>query len=461
MKTEKILLAEIRLNEANPRSIREAKFVKLVNSLLALPKMLELRPIVVDNTKTALGGNMRVRALNFIATMTDSELSVRIAGIRDVQTKTPEEQERLVQYWLAWKDRPTALIIKASDLTDAEQKEFIIKDNSSFGEWDWDTLANGWDMQQLTDWGLDMPIDWDGESGEEQEPEAEEDDFSDEDADQAEARVKPGEIWQLGNHRLMCGDSTSKDALSRLMDGKTADCWVTDPPYNVDYQSADGKSIMNDRMADSQFYDFLLKAFGAATAYLKPGGAFYIWHAHSKGSPFRRAAEAAGLDVKQVLIWNKNAFTLGRQDYQGKHEPCLYGWKPGAAHYFIDQRNLATVIEDAMSIDPSTLKKAELLDLVKKLLGGSIPTTVMNEDKPARNAEHPTMKPVRLIGNLIRNSSRPGELILDTFGGSGTTLIASEQLGRSCRMMELDPHYCDVIIARYEKFTGKQATKIQ
>ena len=243
--------------------------------------------------------------------------------------------------------------------------------------------------------------------------------------------------------------------------GGVADLWVTDPPYNVDYEGGNGGKIMNDNMDDAQFNNFLSGAFSTAAACLKPGGAYYIWHSDGKGLIFRRAAEEAGLETKQVLIWNKNTFVLGRQDYQWKHEPCLYGWKPGAAHYFVDWRTLPTVIEDSASVNPKQMKKEELVDFVTRILDSPIQTTVLNEDKPQRSAEHPTMKPVRLIGTLIRNSSRPGEIVLDSFGGSGTTLIAAEQLGRRARLMELDPHYCDVIIARWEKLTGQQATLLE
>lgn len=238
--------------------------------------------------------------------------------------------------------------------------------------------------------------------------------------------------------------------------------YLTDPPYNVDYTGGtkDALKIANDSMSDENFRAFLTAAFIVADKHLKSGGAFYIWHGDSEGLNFRYAVKACGWLLKQNLIWNKNTFVLGRQDYQWKHESCLYGWKSGAAHYFIDRRDCATVFEDLKSINIDAMKKNELKDLCVRLLSQNIPTTVIDENKPAVNAEHPTMKPVRLIGRLISNSSKPGEVVLDTFGGSGTTLIACEQLGRKCRMMELDPHYCDVIMARWEKLTGRKAVKI-
>ena len=212
-------------------------------------------------------------------------------------------------------------------------------------------------------------------------------------------------------------------------------------------------------MPERDFRIFLEKAFKTADNVMLPGAVFYIWHADSNGLSFRQAAEATGWQVRQCLIWNKNHFTLGRQDYQWKHEPCLYGWKDGAGHFFFDSRCEATVLEDKQT-DIKKMTKAEMLELLKQIFADKRATTVMDYDKPLADAEHPTMKPVRLIGYLLRNSTRKGDAVLDIFGGSGTTLIACEQLGRKCYMMELDPHYCDVIIARWQKLTGKQAIKI-
>lgn len=216
---------------------------------------------------------------------------------------------------------------------------------------------------------------------------------------------------------------------------------------------------MNDNMENGAFEHFLSKAFKCADAVMRPGAVFYIWHAETTGRMFRSAAEKTGWQIRQCLIWNKNHFILGRQDYQWKHEPCLYGWKDGAGHYYFDSRSEASVIEDA-NIDIKKLKKDELLKLLSDILSEKKATTVMDFDKPAIDGDHPTMKPVKLIGYLMRNSSKPGDAVLDLFGGSGTTLIAAEQLGRKCYMMELDPHYCDVIIARWEQFTGRKAKKL-
>lgn len=202
-----------------------------------------------------------------------------------------------------------------------------------------------------------------------------------------------------------------------------------------------------------------MAAFANLYDCLKPGAAFYIWHADSNGLQFRQACEENQLHVRQCLIWNKNSLVLGRQDYQWKHEPCLYGWKDGAGHYFIDDRTNTTVYEDEIDVDK--LKKEELKELLKQYLASPIPTTVINEDKPSRSEDHPTMKPVRLFAWLIRNSSRPGESVCDLFGGSGTTIVACEQLNRKAYVMEYDPKYCDVIIKRWEALTGQTANKIQ
>ena len=276
-----------------------------------------------------------------------------------------------------------------------------------------------------------------------------------------EAKAKRGQVYQLGEHRLMCGDSTSPADVQKLMGDEQADCLLTDPPYNVNYggdahSPASGKHrvIENDNLTDSDFYKFLLAFYLNAEEALKPGGSFYIWHADSEGYNFRKALRDAGLQLRQTLIWNKNALVLGRQDYQWKHEPCLYGWKDGAAHYFTSSRSETTVIEDEAP-DFSKMKKEELVALLQNVYSQA--TTVIDEMKPSKSDLHPTMKPLRLMAYLIQNSTRKGEIVLDLFGGSGSTLIAAEETKRRCRMMEYDPRYVDVIIQRWEEQTGKKA----
>lgn len=239
----------------------------------------------------------------------------------------------------------------------------------------------------------------------------------------SEPKTRLGDIWMIGRHKLMCGDATSEDVLKRLVGGDKVDMYLTDPPYNVAYEgkTEDKLTIQNDSMEDSAFYQFLVDSFVAADSVMNEGAAFYIWHADSEGYNFRGACRAVEWELRECLIWNKNTMVLGRQDYQWKHEPCLYGWKGGAAHNWYSDRKQTTVID-------------------------------MN--KPNRNAEHPTMKPVQLFAYLMENSSKPGDIILDSFCGSGTTLIACEQMGRVARVLELDPKYCDVIVERYINLVG-------
>lgn len=265
-----------------------------------------------------------------------------------------------------------------------------------------------------------------------------------------------GDIWILGNkHRVMCGDSTSINAIAKLMDGEKADLLVTDPPYNVDYEGSAGK-IQNDNMTDANFRAFLRDAFKAADANLRDGASFYIFHADSEGYNFRGSCRDIGWQVRECLIWVKNALVLGRQDYQWRHEPCLYGWKSGAGHYFTDDRSITTVFDDTTIPDLDEMSQEEMKNLLKAIYDGAntIPSTIIYCDKPLRSAEHPTMKPTELISQLVENSSKRGWSVLDIFGGSGTTLVACEQLGRDGYVMELDPKFVDVIVRRWMKVTG-------
>lgn len=274
--------------------------------------------------------------------------------------------------------------------------------------------------------------------------------------DDNEAVTKQGDIWILGKHRLICGDCTQRAVIERLVDGQKVDLLLTDPPYNVAIENSNGLTIENDNMSDTAFYEFLKDAFMSADNAMKNGAAFYIWHGESEGLNFRRACKYAGWDIKQCLIWVKNQNTMGRQDYQWKHEPCLYGWKSGGAHYFIKNRKQSTVIDD--DIDLELLTADELRELIVDMIE---PTTIIREDKPLKNSEHPTMKPIPLIKKQIKNSTKQGETVLDIFGGSGTTLLACEELDRVCFMCELDTKFCDVIIKRWETMTGEKAVLIR
>ena len=355
-------------------------------------------------------------------------------------------------------------VIRLDHLTDEERKAYTLAHNklTMNSDFDIDILNEelaSFDTIDMSDFGFDLDFDMEEEEVIEDEvPEA-----------PLEPKSKPGEIYQLGKHRLMCGDSTNIEDVNKLMDGAVADLVVTDPPYNVDYENTfagqssttrKARSIENDVMNDKQFYNFLNKAFKNIYDNIKAGGAFYVWYASREVVNFSNALEDNNLNVKQELIWNKNSLVMGRQDYQWKHEPCLYGWKEGASHYFTDDRTQTTVIEDK-GIDLKKLKKEEMLKLLQDIYSDKISTTIINEDRPSVSDLHPTMKPVKLIARQIKNSSRKNEIVLDLFGGSGTTLMACEQLNRKCYMMEYDPVYVDVIIERWENFTGQKAVKIK
>lgn len=243
-----------------------------------------------------------------------------------------------------------------------------------------------------------------------------------------------------------------------------ADLCLTDPPYNVNYTGGteEALKIENDHMSAEDFREFLTAAFSLMVKYTKPGGAFYVWLASREHMNFEAALNAAGLTVREQLIWVKNALVLGRQDYQWRHEPCLYGWKDGAPHYFRDDRTQTTVQESDPPENVRKMKKEELVKFCEALLAKmeDAESTILREDKPTSSEEHPTMKPIRLMARLIANSTRPNEVVFDPFGGSGSTLIACEQLGRQCRTIELDERYASVIVDRWEKYTGRRAVKV-
>lgn len=360
--------------------------------------------------------------------------------------------------------------IVAGDLNDAQIKAYRLADNkvAEIAEWDEELLWN--ELQELADMDVSMDVfGFEPFDIEDDDVEAEEDYYEPELPEQP--RAKRGDIYQLGSHRLMCGDCTDENDVDALTEGEEMDLCVTDPPYNVNYGDKasmledydkghrNTNHILNDHMENNEFYNFLYDFYTQMLRSLKAGGAFYIWHAESEGVNFRVALQDAGGQVRQCLIWNKNALVLSRQDYHWKHEPCLYGWKDGAGHYFIDDRSQTTVFEDKIDVDKLT--KEEMKQILKDIFEDKVSTTVMNEAKPTVNDLHPTMKPIKLIARLVKNSSRKGEKVIDFFGGSGSTLIACEQLGRSCYMMELDEKYCDVIIDRWEQLTGEKAIKIK
>ena len=350
-------------------------------------------------------------------------------------------------------------VIVADDLTPEQVKAFRLADNKTGELAQWDMAKLGIELEgiediDMTDFGFD--IDFSGIDLSDMNIEG--DDYEQELP--AEPKSKTGEIYRLGRHRLMVGDSTSAADVDKLTDGAIMDLCVTDPPYNVDYtgKSAKAMKIENDCMSDEDFYSFIKAFYTQMLRVLKEGGAYYVWHADSIGHVFRDALVDAGGQVKQILVWVKNVLVLGRQDYQWKHEPCIYGWKAGAGHYFINNRKQTTVFEDQIDLDKMT--KEQMRKMLEEMLEDTMPTTVIHEDKPTRSVLHPTMKPVRLMSILINNSSKPKENVIDFFGGSGSTLIACEQLDRTCYTMELDPRYADAIVYRWEQFTGEKAERI-
>lgn len=346
--------------------------------------------------------------------------------------------------------------IVADDLTEEQIKAYRLADNkvAELAEWDIDLL--GEELDSILD--IDM-CDFGFEASEDEEEQlVVEDEFDAELPEEPKAKL--GDIYQLGNHRLMCGDSTSITDVDRLMDGNKASLLVTDPPYNVNYEGTAGK-IMNDSMDNDSFRQFLRDAFATADVAMNDGAVFYIWHADSEGYNFRGACYDVGWKVRQCLIWVKTSLVLGRQDYQWKHEPCLYGWKDGS-HFWNGGRKERTTITDFDIFELRDKNKEELLKFIEQYCcdNEDIETSIIYEEKPNKNADHPTMKPIKLLARSIRNSSKENDNVLDLFGGSGSTLITCEQLNRKCFMMELDPKYVDVIINRWEQFTGKKAQLI-
>lgn len=328
--------------------------------------------------------------------------------------------------------------VVADGLTEEQVQKYRLLDNK--------TNESDWDMELLAEdlFGLDFDgfdIDW-GIEEEEGEPEVIEDDFEVEIP--KEPKAKPGQIYQLGRHRLMCGDSTKQEDVEKLMNGEKADMVLTDPPYNVNYESLAGK-IKNDNMDDSSFREFLRSAFFLCKQAMKPGAAFHIWHADTEGYNFRGACRDVGLTVRQCLIWVKNSLVLGRQDFQWKHEPCLYGEKP---------------MEESDLDEHETCLYGWKDGSAHRWFKNRRQTTILQFDKPVKSKEHPTMKPILLFNYEMQCNSKPGDIVLDLFGGSGTTIMACEQNGRIAYTMEFDPKYIDVIINRWEQFTGEKAVLI-
>ena len=376
----------------NPRKDlkpNDPEYIKIKNSI---ENFGFVSPLIINKDMTVIGGHQRLKVLKELGFI---ELECIVVDL----DKTNEKALNIA-------------LNKIQGDWDEEKLEELLQELKLQN---FDTNLTGFDFDEVDEMLKDM-------NG------SKEDDF---DIDSAyeeieEPITKPGDIWILGKHRLMCGNSTQKEDVMRLMDKQKADMLLTDPPYNVDYvgKTVDALKIANDNMNDSQFYEFLKQAFMNMFDVTREGASIYVFHADTEGLNFRKAFKDAGFKLAECLIWKKDCFVMGRQDYQWQHEPILYGWKEGAAHYFINDRTQSTILEC---------------------------------DRPKQSALHPTMKPIDLIARLVKNSSKENDIILDLFGGSGSTIITAEQLNRSCYSMELDPKYCDVIVKRWETLTNKEA----
>jgi site-specific DNA-methyltransferase (adenine-specific) len=371
---QKIKISEVKANPSNPRTIKDDKFNKLVQSIKDFPQMLELRPIVVNDDMIVLGGNMRLKAC-------------KEAGLKEVS------------------------IIKASELTPEQQAEFIVKDNIGFGEWDYELLLNAYDSSELEAWGLDLP------DLPEKELEAEEDDFAIPEGG-IETDIVLGDLFEIGEHRLLCGDSTDSDAVARLMDGQKADMVFTDPPYGVDYEGGamTKRTKLDNDQKNTNIYQEVLPNIILFTNDKAP---MYIWHAAGYADMASHLWDN-NIEIRSQIVWNKNMAQFGAlsAQYKQKHEPCFYCFKKGNAPFWYGPTN---------------------------------EVTVWDVSRESKNEFHPTQKPIELPSRALNNSSKKGDCIMDLFLGSGSTMVAAHQLKRKCFGMELDPKYCQVIIDRMKK----------
>lgn len=392
MNIQKIKIDKLIPATYNPRKNlkpSDAEYVKIKNSI---EKFGFVSPLVINKDMTVIGGHQRLKVLK----------EMGIVEVECIIVDLDKTNEKALNIALN----------KIQGDWDEEKLEALLQELKLE---DFDTNLTGFDFDEVDEMLKDV-------NG------SKEDDF---DVDSAyeeieEPITKPGDIWILGKHRLMCGDSVQKEDVMRLMNNQDADMLLTDPPYNVDYvgKTSEALKIKNDNMSDNQFYEFLKKVFENMYSVTKEGASIYVFHADTEGLNFRKAFKDAGYKLAECLIWKKDCFVMGRQDYQWQHEPILYGWKEGAAHHFINDRTQSTILEF---------------------------------DRPRQSSLHPTMKPIDLVARLLKNSSKENDKILDLFGGSGSTIIAAEQLNRNCYTMELDPKYCDVIVKRWESLTNKEA----
>lgn len=410
VKMEYRKLIDLKKLDNNPRTISSKEFDILVKSIKDNPDYFEARPLLLSDRTGELviiAGNQRYDA-------------AKALGLEEV---------------------PTYLL---SGLTEDREREIVIRDNVNNGEWDLEKLASDWSDLDLSSWGLEL-------EGFEESPEEIKEDIAPELDEENEPISKPGEVYQLGPHRLMCGDSTSDEDVSLLMNGDVAALLYTDPPYGVSYHSKKQGSIKNDDLKDTVLYDFLFDAFSAAEPHISETAGVYCWFASSNHIEFRKALEDAGFVYKEELIWNKG-MTLGRYDYHYAHEACMYCQRKGKHAKWYGGRDKKTIL-GMKRREIEDMKKDELIKIFNNLRDES---TVWDFDRDKVSTYvHPTQKPITLGANAMRNSSKPGEVVLDLFTGSGSSIIAAEQTGRICYGMELDPKFCDVIRKRYYRFVNK------
>ena len=450
-----VRLQDFRENPANPQTITADDFATLRRSVAKYPALLAKRQILWEGDHVINSGNKRFRALVYNAA---EKQGLKIADLlKDIPEDEPHRRTAALLAAMQPVEVPAAWFADLDGLSDDERRKLIAIDNIQLGEVDPEKMLALYSKDEITEMmgeaALDdllVAVDVTDVAGN-TDPDA---------VPEPPAEVpksRRGAVYQLGQHRVMCGDSTSADDVAKLMDGRKADLLVTDPPYNVDYKGSAGK-IKNDNMGDDQFREFLTKAFRAADGALRPGAVWYIWHADLEGYNFRSACRLVGWQVRQCLMWVKDSLVLGRQDYQWRHEPCLYGWKDGAAHHWRSDRKQTTVIDlmpEKIVRDGDKVRfffAGHLFECDAAALFEVVDGSVIPMPKPTRSADHPTMKPVNLFAYQIRNSANEGELVLDIFGGSGTTVIACEQSRRVARVMELDEKFVDVIRRRWAEF---------
>lgn len=365
--------------------------------------------------------------------------------------------------------------IRLSHLTELQRRAYVIADNKLALNAGWDNALLAQELRDISASGFDAALTGfaDDEIGQllaaadvPFEPAADPDDAP---VPPTSPVSRAGDIWQLGNHRLLCGDSTSAESYAALLGGGHADIAWTDPPYNVAVNGKAGR-IANDDLSDAKFREFITAALTAIGTALRPGGAVYVAHAETERLNFTLAFRAAGLKLSSCIIWRKDSFTLGRSDYQWIHEPILYGWKPGAAHTWYGGRAQCTVNALGSNDSPFTRLpdgrwRVTIGEETMIIAGDAtvewVEASVMRELRPKRSDLHPTMKPVALIERMLRNNAKPGAVVLDPFGGSGSTLIAAERLGMHACLIELDPKFVDVIVRRWQQFTGRLAIREQ